>query len=180
MQISVTFRRMEADEGIRDYVKGKAQRLEKYIDASREAHVVLSVERFLHTAEITMLGDGLLLNSVGKDNDLYTAIDQMVEKAERQIREKREKRRKRAGSLSPKPFRESVEEPLESKDEGEDLPVIKRRRTLAKPMSLEEAVAQMSVSQKEFLVFFNSDSSQVNVLCRGKHGGLEWVEPYPK
>jgi putative sigma-54 modulation protein len=179
MQISVTFRRMEADEGIREYVKAKVQRLEKYVGNPREAHVVLSVERFLHTAEITMVGDGVLLNSVGKENDLYTAIDQMVEKAERQIREKREKRRKRSGSISPKGVPAAAEEFLES-GEPEDLPLIKRRRTLAKPMSLDEAVAQMSVSEKEFMVFFNSDSKQVNVLCRAKNGGLEWLEPYLK
>ena len=180
MQISVTFRRMQANEGIREYVKGKAQRLEKYIENPREAHVVLSVERFLHTAEITLVGDGFLLNSVGKENDLYKAIDQMLEKAERQIREKREKRRKRAGSLSPKTVPTPLEEPLENREEMDDLPLIKRRRTPVKPMSLEEAVAQMSASKKDFLVFFNSDSKQLNVLCRGKNGGVEWVEPYPK
>ncbi len=180
MQISVTFRHMEADEGIREYVKGKIQRLEKYIENPREAHVVLSVERFLYTAEITVVSDGLFLNSVGKENDLYAAIDQMVDKAERQMREKREKRRKRSGSMSVKAGPARIEEPQEGKEEGDDLPPINRRRTLAKPMSLEEAVAQINISQKQFLVFFNSDSNQINVLCRGKNGGLEWVEPYPE
>jgi putative sigma-54 modulation protein len=44
-------------------------------------------------------------------------------------------------------------------------------------MSLEEAVAQMDLSQKDFLIFINSDSEQMNVLHRGKDGGYEWVEP---
>jgi len=181
MQIAVTFRHMETDEGIRDYVKGKVQRLEKYIENPREAHVVLSVERFRHIAEITILGDGLLLNSQGKDSDLYAAIDQMVEKMERRIREKREKvRQKRSNSLLPKARLQRGESPIEGKEETEIPSIIRRRRTLAKPMSLEEAVAQLSLSQRDFLIFVNSDSKEMNVLCRNKDGGVDWVEPRPK
>lgn len=57
----------------------------------KEGHVVLSVEKFLHSAEMTLVGDGMTYISEGKDRDLYTAIDQMVEKMDRQIREKRGK-----------------------------------------------------------------------------------------
>src|SRR4030042_5626176 len=99
MQIAVTCRHMETDEGIKDYVKGKVQRLEKYIESVQEVHVVLSGEKFRHIAEITIIGNGLTLNSQGKNNDLYKAIDQMIEKIERQIRERRGKlRRKRPTS----------------------------------------------------------------------------------
>jgi hypothetical protein len=47
-------------------------------------------------------------------------------------------------------------------------------------MSVEEAVAQMEISRKDFLVFMNSDSGQVNVLSRSNDGGYEWVEPHQK
>jgi putative sigma-54 modulation protein len=50
----------------------------------------------------------------------------------------------------------------------------------AKPMSLEEALSQLALSKKNFLVFVNSDSGQINVLYRSKDGGYEWVEPHPK
>ena len=46
MQIAVTFRHMETDEGVKGYVKEKVQRLQKYIESLREVHVVLSVEKF--------------------------------------------------------------------------------------------------------------------------------------
>ena len=96
MQIAVTFRHMETDDGVKRYVKGKVQRLQKYIENPREIHVVLSAEKFRHIAEITIIGNGITLNSQGRNSDLYAAIDQMVDKMERQIRERREKgRRKR-------------------------------------------------------------------------------------
>ena len=180
MQVAVTFRHMETDEGVKAYVKEKVQKLHKYIENPREVHVVLAVEKFRHIAEITMVGNGGAFNSQGRDNDLYAAIDQMVDKMERQIRERREKgRRKRPNASSSK-----VSSPLRGETvegEEEDLPsLIQRRRTLAKPMSLEEALSQLALSKKDFLVFINTDSEQMNVVYRSKDGGYEWVEPYPK
>jgi putative sigma-54 modulation protein len=178
MQVAVTFRHMEADEGVKAYVKGKVQKLQKYIANPREVHVVLSVEKFRHIAEITIVGDGGTFNSQGRDNDLYAAIDQMVEKMERQIRERREKvRRKR-----PNPS--SLKTPLgrgggKSGGEGggESPFSIRKKHTFAKSMSLEEAVSHLTLSKKDFLVFINSDSGQLNVVYHSKEGGYEWVEP---
>ncbi len=178
MQVSVTFRHMEADERAKAYVRSKVQRLQKYMENPREVHVVLSAEKFRHIAEITITGDGMTLNSQGKNSDLYAAIDLMLDKIERQIRERREKgRRKRSGTPSPSITPAAVEESLEEKGLGS---LIEKRRVLAKPMSLEEAIVQLEISRKDFLVFLNAESEQVNVLCRSKEGGYEWIEPSPK
>ncbi len=180
MQVAVTFRHMEADEGLKAYVKDKVQKLQKYALNPTEVHVVLGVEKFRHIAEITIVGNGGVLNSQGKDNDLYAAIDQMVDKMERQIRERRGKvRRKRAIPLSAKaPL--AGEKGGEGIDEG-DVPVsLRRKRMVAKPMSVEEALSQLAVSREDFFVFINSDSGQLNVLYRSKKGGYGWVEPHAK
>jgi putative sigma-54 modulation protein len=171
---------MEADEGVKAYVKGKVKKLQKYIENPREVHVVLSVEKFRHIAEITIVGNGGTFNSKGRDNDLYAAIDQTVDKMERQIRERREKvRRKRASSSSKIPL--TLGERIDERGEEGDAPIpIQRKRTIAKPMSLDEAVFQLALSKKDFLVFINSDSGQMNVVCRSKDGNYEWVEPHPK
>jgi ribosomal subunit interface protein len=103
MQVAVTFRHMETDEGVKAYVKEKVQKLQKYIESPREVHVVLAVEKFRHMAEVTIVGNGGVFNSQGRDSDLYAAIDQSVEKMERQIRERREKvRQKRSNPSSLK------------------------------------------------------------------------------
>jgi putative sigma-54 modulation protein len=181
MQVAVTFRHMETDEAVKAYVREKVQKLQKYIVNPREIHVVLAVEKFRHIAEITIVGNGGVFNSQGRDNDLYAAIDQMVDKMERQVRERREKaRRKRANSSSPKAPLGRSGKAGEEKEEGELTSLVQRRRTVAKPMSLEEAVSQLGLSKKNFLVFVNSDSGQMNVVYRSKNGGYEWVEPYPK
>jgi putative sigma-54 modulation protein len=97
MQVAITFRHMETDEGVKAYVKEKLQKLQKYVENPREVHVVLTVEKFRHIAEITIVADGGTFNSEGRDNDLYAAVDQMVEKMERQMRERREKVRRKKG-----------------------------------------------------------------------------------
>ncbi len=181
MQVAVTFRHMETDEGVKAYVKEKVQKLQKYIESPREVHVVLAVEKFRHIAEVTIVGNGGAFNSQGRDSDLYAAIDQSVEKMERQIRERRGKvRRKRSNPSSFKTSPQGVGETSEGKEEERPSSLIRRKHLLAKPMSLEEAVSQLVRSKKDFLIFINSDSGQMNVVTRSKDGGYEWVEPHPK
>ncbi len=181
MQVSVTFRHMETDKGVKAYVKEKVEKLHKYIENPREVHVVLAVEKFRHIAEITMVGNGGIFNSQGRNNDLYAAIDQMVDKMERQIRERREKvRQKRAIPGSPKSPPSRIGKLRERREEGDLSSVVRRRRIIAKPMSLEEALSQLSLSEKDFLIFVNSEDGQMNVVYRSKDGGYEWVEPHPK
>jgi putative sigma-54 modulation protein len=181
MQVAVTFRHMETDEGVKAYVKEKVQKLQKYIENPREIHVVLAVEKFRHIAEITMVGNGGTFNSQGRDNDLYAAVDRTVEKMERQIRERREKvRRKRANPASPKFSVQRGGKAGGGKERRDVLPLLQKRRTIAKPMSVEEALSQLTLLKRDFLVFVNSDSGQMNVVHRSKEGGYEWVEPHPK
>lgn len=181
MQVAVTFRHMEADGSIKAYVRDKVQKLQKYVPNPREIHVVLAVEKFRHIAEITIVGNGGTFNSQGRDNDLYAAIDQMVDKMERQIRERRERvRRKRAIPSSSKATYTEGAKGREGKEEGEAPVLLRRKRTIAKPMSLEEALSQLYLSTEDFLVFINSDSGQMNVVYRSKKGGYGWVEPHAK
>jgi len=180
MQMAVTFRHLEADEGIKAYVKDKVGKLEKYIEHPREIHVVLSTEKFRQMAEITIVADGMTLNSQAKDSDLYTAIDQMVEKMERQIRERRDKsRRKRANASMTRPLVPPEASEAEDQEASGETPRILRRQAFAKPMSPEEAVSQLNLSQEDVLFFINSTSGQMNALYRGKEGVYEWVEPQP-
>ena len=179
MQIAVTFRHLDANEGVKGYVKEKVEKVRKYIENPQEVHVVLSTEKFRHIAELTIIADGMTLNSQARDNDLYAAIDQMVDRMERQIRERREKGRRKRTNLS------TTEPPVEPTDDlaeegGERGARIKRRKAFAKPMSPEEAVAQFTLSKDDILFFVNSSSGQMNALYRTSDGEYDWVEPQPE
>src|SRR5512136_2605044 len=118
MQVAVTFRHMETNEGIKDYVRGKVQRLQKYVGSPKEVHVVLSTEKFRQIAEITILADGLTFNSQAKNSDLYAAIDQMVDKMERQIRERRGKERRKRPPVT-KAVAQSAEQMVGGSEDAE-------------------------------------------------------------
>lgn len=178
MQVAVTFRHIEPNDGIKDYVKEKVGRLERYLENPREVHVVLTAEKFRHRAEMSVVVDGFTLNSEGRDSDLYSAIDQMVEKVERQARERRGKdKRKGSAAKAPVEVRSEEADSFEKEGEGELLSSIRRRRVSAKPMTIEEALEQLRLSRDDLVIFINSDSGQTNVLYRQRDGTLEWVEP---
>lgn len=178
MQISVTFRHMEPDERVKTYVKEKVQRLKKFLENPREAHVVLSVEKFRHSAELTILRDGLTVNSEGRDRDLLAAIDQMVDKMDRQIRERRQKVMRKRGSPASLGIEPDEQAPSASKGRRKEVsPSIRRKRISVKPMSIEEALAQLKLSEDSTLFFINSHSGEMNALHR-KNGDYEWMEPY--
>jgi putative sigma-54 modulation protein len=156
---------METDEGLKEYVREKVQKLQKYIENPRDVHVVLSSEKFRHVAELTITGNGMALNSEARDRDIYAAIDQMVEKMSRQIKQRRERLRgKKGNQKGSKKFISKEEEIPEDRNGLEILSTIRKRRIMAKPMSLEEAFYQLRLSKEPFLFFINEASEQMNVL----------------
>ncbi len=179
MQIAVTFRHMEPNEALKDYVREKVERIEKHLGNPQEVHVVLSHEKFRYSAEITAVSDGAPLNSQGKDTDLYAAIDQMADKMERQARERRgkERRKRPAGTAGAGA---EAEGPAASDASADRAAVIERRRLVVEPMSVEEAAAQLDVLEQDFLLFLSPESGQINAVARKKGGGYDWIEPLLK
>lgn len=105
MQISFTFRHMDPNDGIREYAKQKLMRMRRYLDNPVEAHVVLSVEKFRNIAEVTIKGEGISINGEEKSDDMYSAIDNVMDKVGRQIKKRRGKiRRHKTGQMAEKEF----------------------------------------------------------------------------
>ena len=94
MQIVVTFRHMETSEPVRDYAEEKIARVKKYIEEPIDAQVVLSVEKKIrHNAEVTIVAKGITIKGSEETNDMYAAIDAVVDKIERQLKRYKEKSR---------------------------------------------------------------------------------------
>ena len=177
MDISVTFRRMKPTESIRIYAEEKVSKIKKYLDAPIEAHVVLSVEKFRHIADVTLSVNGILIKGIEETDDMYSAIDQVMDKLEAQVKKSRSKIRKRRteGRKGASTFEQ--EESDEEGSLGPDTPRIEVERLVAKPIDPEEAALQLSASQQDFLVFRNSRSEEINVIYKRKDGNLGLVLP---
>lgn len=178
MQVSVTFRNMESREALREYVQEKIAKLKKYLDHPLEANVVLIVEKHRHIAEVTLVANRITINAQEETEDMLSAIDRVIDKLERQILKYKEKIKghKSNFSLPESRWRMDVYAPG-SFDEGVEPKVIKSRKLLAKPMSVEEAAMQMDLLNNDFLVFTNANSKNLNIIYRLKDGHYGLIEP---
>ncbi|WP_138496160.1 ribosome hibernation-promoting factor, HPF/YfiA family [Paenibacillus pinistramenti] len=177
-KLSVRGQQIEVTGALRDYVSKKLSRLEKYFDAppTSDTNVTLSVAKGVHTVEVTIPLPGVLLRAEDKSDDMYSSVDAVVDKLERQIRKYKTKvsRRRQSGLKGL-----SVEEPLdgsllvETESEEEDyngLEVVRTKRFTLKPMDVEEAILQMDLLGHNFFVFSNTESREVNVVYKRNDG----------
>ncbi len=91
MQLSVTGHHIELTDALRDYVKEKIQRIERHFDHVTNVHVILSVERHQQKAEATVHVAGADVYADAVKDDMYAAIDALVDKLDRQIIKHKEK-----------------------------------------------------------------------------------------
>jgi putative sigma-54 modulation protein len=103
MQIDVTGHHVEVTEPLRDYINTKFDKLERHFDNMVDAHVILTVEKLERKAEATLTVSGAKLFADCTDNDMYAAIDALVDKLDRQVvkhKEKRKDHHRAEGSVS--------------------------------------------------------------------------------
>lgn len=91
MQFNITFRQFGASDSLKEYAREKVERVNKLLDRAGEAHVVLSLERHLHHADITIHSGAWVLRGRDKSDDMYASIDLAMDKIERQLRRYRDK-----------------------------------------------------------------------------------------
>ncbi|MHB8878910.1 MAG: ribosome hibernation-promoting factor, HPF/YfiA family [Myxococcaceae bacterium] len=189
MQLNITFRQMDPIDSLKEYVREKVERANKYLDRAGEAHVVLSLERHLHHADITLSSGNFLLRGRERSEDMYASIDLAMDKIERQLRRYKEKLKHhhgrdrvhhRAELLNDVKVRYdivAVQNPEDSTAADVPAPrIIRTNEFIAKPMTVDEAVMQMDLMNNDFLVFTNATSREVNVVYRRKDGHYGLIE----
>ena len=175
MQTSVTFKNLDSSDTLRSYVQGKLDRFDRLLDNPAEASVVLSVEKFRHMAEINIIGDRLTINGKEETVDMYSAIDMVLDKLEKQIKKSKEKIRERRSNNKSRS--KGILEAEISGAEEERESHIRIKHIEYKPMDVEEAALQLDLLDDNFLVFTNALSDQVNVLYRRKDGHYGLIQP---
>ncbi len=175
MQVTVTFRHIEPTEPLRQYAADKLQRLSKYLRRPMDAHVILSAFKKNHRAEINLSANGTSLFSEEETNDLYSAIDLALDKMERQVKKLNAKRKNHQAEHTLPGLRLQVLSP-DRVDERGVPEIIRTRRIPAKPMSIEEAVMQIDLTNNEFFVFRNAQSESLSVIYRRRDGNYGLIE----
>src|SRR6058998_503577 len=137
MQITVTFRHVEPTPPLKAYAEEKLQRVRKYLHRPVEAHVILSVSKERHVAEITLKADHVTMFAEETTHDLYSAIDLAVDKLEHQAQRLHERRRHHKGGANARGV-DAGTIPAADRGTAADVPQVVRIPHLpAKPMSVE-------------------------------------------
>jgi len=85
MNVSITFRHMDASEAIKKHAAAKLSKLQKFLRQPMTAKVTISVDKLKHVAEARISSGGAHLEAKESSDDMYTSIDRMIEKLDRQI-----------------------------------------------------------------------------------------------
>lgn len=178
MHTTITGRHFEVTDALRQHIDTKIQKMERFLDGITDLHVVLSVEKHRHSAEITLLqANGNTLRSLEETHDMYESVDKVIEKIEKQARKLNRKREtSRKGRKSTKDLEVLVDE-SEIPETGSTPKVIRAQKFAVKPMSVDEAAMQLGMAADDFLVFLNSKSDQINVMYKRKDGNYGLIEP---
>jgi len=91
MQINLTGHHVEITDPLRNYVDSKFERLERHFDQVTNVHVILSIEKLRQKAEATMHVNGADLFADAVHEDMYAAIDGLIDKLDRQVKKYKEK-----------------------------------------------------------------------------------------
>ncbi len=169
MQVTVTFRHMESSDALRKYAEEKTSRLEKYLFEPIEIHWVLSVEKIRHIADVTIVANGVTMKAQENTGDMYSAIDGVSDKLEKQVRRHKERVKNHKG-INPKTVAVPSLEPKASPR------IVKKENLFLKPMSIEEAAMQLSYVDNPFLVFTDSTTRSINVLYKMEDGDYGLIE----
>ena len=87
MQLTVTFKKIDPSDPLKSYVNKKLDKFERMLDSPAEAHVVLSVEKIRHIAEITLTCDKLNIHAKESSENMYSSIDILMDKVRRLAQE---------------------------------------------------------------------------------------------
>jgi putative sigma-54 modulation protein len=87
MNISITFRQMDATEAVKGYATEKVSKLQKFLRQPLHGQVTLSCEKRVHSAEVDLHAGGQHYHAHEATEDMYASIDKVIDKLERQIRE---------------------------------------------------------------------------------------------
>jgi putative sigma-54 modulation protein len=91
MQLSVTGQQIDVTDSLRNYVSSKIDKIERHFDLVSDIHCILKVEKLRHTAEATVSVNGGKIFADSTEDDMYAAIDGLVDKLDRQVRKYKEK-----------------------------------------------------------------------------------------
>ncbi|MEC2077283.1 ribosome hibernation-promoting factor, HPF/YfiA family [Metabacillus fastidiosus] len=183
MRYNIRGENIEVTPALKEYTEKKISKLERYFDDSVDANVNINLKYYNDKEskiEVTIPMSDLVLRAEEHNEDMYAAIDLVVNKLERQIRKHKTKVNRKFREKGAKlTFAAGAADEVESAValEEDTLELVRTKRFNLKPMDSEEAILQMNMLGHNFFVFTNSENNATNVVYKRKDGKYGLIEP---
>jgi len=169
---------VEVSETLQAYVEKKVGKLGRYLPTLDEGKVEISREgtklpeqRF--TVQVTLVSRGVLIRAQEKSKGIRTAIDKVVDVLSKRIERYKGKLYDKGRGVSF--TRQGAA--IEAEEAEAPKRVVKTKRFLVKPMSVDEAINQMELLGHDFFLFMDADTERINLLYRRENGDYGLIEP---
>jgi putative sigma-54 modulation protein len=182
VKIEIFTKNLELTDRLNDDVVKKVEKLEKFLDEVDECRVDLSHVKTArnandrHVAQLTLRGRGFILRSEERSDSIFSAVDAALDKMRRQIARYKGKRARGRGDGQT--IAEAIEVPALEPVEEEEPIIVRRKHFMLVPMDELEAIEQMKLlGHDNFFVFFNANTSELNVLYQRRDGSYGIIIP---
>ncbi len=181
-KVEVQTRSIRLTDQIEEYVNKKAGNLDRYLPAIDSVRVELSHHKAARSAldrnvaQITVYGKGFTLRTEERTDEVLAAFDRAIDNMQTQI--ERYKGKHYHGRGDGRSAAEAAE-PIIDDETGELSPLVARKKKFVLyPMNEEEAIIQMrNLGHDNFFIFYNAETSKINVLYRRRNGSYGLIEP---
>jgi len=176
MKIILSGKNMNIGETLKKQVDKKIRKIEKYFKPNVDVQVTMSTEGYRNIVEVTIPFDGVVIRAEESTDDMFTSLDRVIEKLEKQIHKHRTKLEKK---LKEGAFKFDGVEFASGVSENEEIKgrIIRNKRFAIKPMTEDEALTQIDLLGHSFFVFLNAETDYVNVLYKRNDGNYGLIEP---
>ena len=189
MQTQFVFRHMDSSDALRQYAEDRLTKIKRYFSDPLKVNCTFAVEKINHIAQFDVtLRNGLQLHSSETTENMYSSIDMALAKMERQVRRYKDRitnhkphkgriTNVRQTVLSGDSFQEpetmveaeqrrAAELPSTTEPEETAARVVREKEFRAERHTVQDAVMQLNLMHKQFLVFTNIDTGHINVIYR--------------
>ena len=189
MQVNVSGHHIDVTPPLRQYVSEKLERIQRHSDHLVKANCILTVEKLQHKAEAMISMRGIQIYADAIEPDMYAAIDETIDKIARRMRKHKtrllrkhrpNRRKDTIRHLDEKIFAASILDDIPAVEEPEADPepmIIHREAYRLRTLLKEEAIMELELSDKPFIVYNNERRDVMQILYRRKDGDYAIIEP---
>ena len=172
MKVNIYTRKMDLSTEKKEMITKKIDKLSKFFDEDVFSDTVVSTQKDKIIVEVTIRTPDMIYRAEERNEDLYNAVDEIVEAIMRQIRKNKTRLQKKLREGVNKEYNFSSYEDVDD----EEIKIVKTKTHHVKPMSPEEAVLQMNLLGHSFFVFLNAKTNTTDIVYRRKDGNYGLIE----